>query len=295
MRYKVYWLSLKPDTPTRDYWDYQMLQDYFNHNLWHNDLEFEQIDTDHVNEGEFAVVVIPARHHADKIDDINIQINKLDRCILFLMGDEERDFDAKKIEHPNIEIWVMSPRPSRDDEFHHLGTGYTPHARHYMEQLEFDKPVNLFFSGQLTHKRRFEMWDNLKEYETGDQNIDINGTKGFTQGHEPKDYITRLCRAKIAPAPSGPETPDSFRLFEALEAMAVPLADELDPKGVFSHYWEYFFDDIVPFPLVREYDRLVGLINETLANYDELIIKQTAWWINYKRKLANKITNQIKG
>jgi hypothetical protein len=59
-------------------------------------------------------------------------------------------------------------------------------------------------------------------------------TKGFTQGDPHDLYYRQMADAKVAPAPSGPETPDSFRLFEALESGCVPIADTRVPKNNFS-------------------------------------------------------------
>src|SRR5687768_14792199 len=56
-----------------------------------------------------AVVVCPARYHTP--DDINALIAPLPWVVLILTSDEESTFDAMKVEHPNMRLWVMTPRP----------------------------------------------------------------------------------------------------------------------------------------------------------------------------------------
>ena len=294
----VYWLTLNEETPSRGYWDQGMLEDYFAGDMWRpKDFpEFRHIECDGMPTPvnmPFGVVVLAARHHADKIKEVNKSLNKLDRVVLFLTGDEEADFPIEKIDHKNIEIWVMSPRTPRHDKYNHLGTGYPPQSQKILSKLKYEKTSDVFFSGQLTHRRRLEMWDNLKEYEAHHENVDVHGTRGFTQGFKANEYYTRMARAKVAPAPSGPETPDSFRLFEALECMSIPIADEQDPKGTWTTYWAKFFKEQPPFPLIKEYDNLVGYITNELKHFDNQICVQTAWWIQKKRELAYKITEQI--
>lgn len=292
----VYFLSLKEETPKRGYWDYAFLEDALGGRLWkpHNFPKMSLEDVEKLPEEEKAIVVIPARHHADKVDEINQELQKIKHVILFLMGDEESDFPVEKLKHDKIYIWVMSPRPGRHDEYNKFGTGYPPHARE-LKNIPYNKNVDIFFSGQITHPRRRDMMDNLLEYEVQNGKQDINGTKGFTQGFEPKEYIERLAKARIVPAPSGPVHPDSFRLFEGLESMACVIADEQNPDGSILEYWDWFFEDDTPFKKIKKYDNLVGYIYDIRENWSEYVAEQTAWWIQYKRKFVYKLMEQING
>ncbi len=297
MTIPVFYLSLKPETPCNNYWDYGLLNDFLNGNLWQppNFPEFDYYEGDEVEESDIAVVVIPARHHADKINEINKQLIKSKKVVLFLMGDEEHIFPVEKIKHGSIYIWVQNPQPGRHDKYSKLGTGYPPFARKYLGKKRPKKTTDVFFAGQVTHKRRHDMIANLEDYNERYGHCDILKTEGFTQGYTAPGYYKRFEAAKIAPAPSGPETPDSFRLFEALEAMAIPLADECDPHNRIDGYWNWLFDQDCPFPLVKEWDNLTGFTINQLEAWPENVNRQTAWWIRWKRDFAYKVCSQITG
>jgi len=93
---------------------------------------------------------------------------------------------------------------------------------------------------------------------------ELYASAGFTEGLVPEVYFEKLASAKAAFASSGPETPDTFRLFEALEAGCVPLADcrvqaGKDNTDLGDDYWTWFFGEEPPFPVLTDYDQLAGL------------------------------------
>jgi hypothetical protein len=183
---------------------------------------------------------------------------------------------------------VQNPRT---DKYNKLGTGYPPQCRTELAKLDYKKTKDVFFSGQITHSRRLQMWDQIVGARWLDS--DLKKTDGFTQGYEPKEYYARMSRARIAPAPSGPETPDSFRLFEALECMCIPIADEIDPKGHFDGFWEWLFDEVVPFPRISNYKDLANYCGTALDDWQNKVNVQTAWWISKKRQFAYRVVNQL--
>lgn len=285
----VYYLSLKQDTPNKDYWDYAMINDLFSGEMWNTGIEYKTHEVSRLPKTDRAIVVLPARHHKGLEQKVNDMLSKIDHVVLFLMGDEEADFQVELINHPSIHIWVQNPHPDRHDKYNRIGTGYTPHCK----PVEFNKDLTLFFSGQITHNRRKEMIDAAQLYETGDEHSFVNRTRGFTQGLEPKDYIGYLSRSKVAPAPSGAVIPDSFRLYEALECMSVPIADEVNPSGTIVGYWDWMFGQNTPFPKIVHWAELTGKVNEELAQYPNNTHRITAWWLNWKREFAYKVKEQI--
>lgn len=299
MKIPVVFLSLNPDTPARGYWDMGMLEDVFANKMWKpaTSYEFEVVDSlEAVQEG--AVIVFPARAQVDYLKELNALLKPLKWVVLLLTGDEEASFPVEKVNHPNIKIWVMSPRPDRHEQYGKLGTGYPPQALEWLPQYQAEadeRPLDYFFAGQITHPRREEMAKQIAVIEEFEHANHLTGlfvpTKGFTQG-EPHDlYYKSMANAKVAFAPSGPETPDSFRLFEALEAGCIPLADTRDPKGLFpDNYWQWFFNGDVPFPIIKDYEQeLQGFTIAAVENWKPLSNKIFAWWQNYKRDLAYRI------
>lgn len=295
-KYDAYFLSLNPDANAARQWDAGLLLDFLNGDLWQPPTwrGFEIKEVDHLNKGGSALVALPARHHAGREDEINQELAKLKHVVLFLLGDEEADFQVEKLSHDSLHVWVQNPHPGRHDAYNKLGTGYPPVWRRIvMPTLTPDKTKDIFFSGQVTHKRRSDMYKQLREYQGRYDNSDINATDGFTRGLAPEEYYERMAAAKVAPAPSGAVIPDSFRLFEALEAMCFVLADERDPHGKITSYWEWLFGQPVPFALVQDWESLIGYTRTALENYPANIHEQTAWWIRFKRDFAYKVMEQL--
>lgn len=309
MNIPVVFYSPNPERPPRGYWDMGMLEDIFSGKMWQpatsykfvtfEDWELYEHSNLHSTDG--AVVVIPARDQQSYVKEINKRLAGLKWVVLILTGDEEATFPVEKIKHQNIFIWVMSPRPDRHDSYSKLGTGYPPQAREFIpqyQQVAYDRPMDYFFAGQITHNRRVQMARQvalIEEFRHANKLDGVFiGTQGFTQGETPEQYYYHMAGAKVAFAPSGPETPDSFRLFEALEAGCVPLADTRDPKGVFpDDYWQWFFEGDVPFPVITKYANLQGYTIDTAKNYIPVSNKTFAWWQNYKRDLCYRLMKQV--
>ena len=299
---KVYLFSLNPEASVRNQWDAGLLLSIF------DDLEFDYSqDYDHFDYGmNGGIVVLPARHHIGLEERINVELAKLPSVKLFLIGDEEAQFNVEKIKHPNIDITVQNPRPDQHDKYKRIGTGI---PKHFLDNIPAELPVkdlDYFFAGQSTyhapnlnppmnvnHRRRL-MAEALENKPNGV----LIRSKGFTQGIEPKDYYATMARAKVAPCPSGPELPDTFRLFEALELGCVPIADEITEKvnkgEDFAGYWTWFFGEEPPFPVIRDYNNLRGWVDDCVENYPDLNNKCQAWWYQQKWKLKDDLyTDQL--
>ena len=280
----IYYLSLKTETPCRDYWDYGILEL----------LDYLSEEVRELPKAEMAIVVVPARHHAGLEVEINDELKKIKTVVLFLMGDEEATFDVSKIEHTNINIWVQNPHPGIHDQYHKLGTGYTPQSQVILPKLNPKKNSLIFFAGQITHQRREEMARVIKHSKDRLKGrVIFYPSKGFTQGLKHEDYYQGMVSAVVAPAPSGAVIPDSFRLFEALESMCVPIADEKCANGEVMNYWDWLFGEEVPFPKLIDWDGLSPIVNGIIADYPANLHRQTAWWLQWKRNFKDKVREQL--
>lgn len=280
---KVYYLSLKPETPNNDYWDYGLINDLLK--------DEEHFEVSELPKTDKAIVLLPARHHAGLEKQVNEQLNRVNNCVFFAMGDEEADFEIEKIEAKHI--WVQNPHPDRHDNYNRIGTGYPPQIKEFSPEEMPKKKLDLFFSGQVTHERRRLMMQVLEPQNR--KTWYLNSTRGFTQGLSPAEYYEGLQSARIAPCPSGAVIPDSFRLFEALESMTIAIADEVNPSGTITSYWDWMFNDLTPFIKIQNWSDVIGYMNDAFNDYHNLLHKQTAWWIKYKRDLKLKIKEQYNG
>lgn len=275
--------SINPQANALDQWDSGFIIDIL------ESIGGEWVE---LQELEKAVVLLPARHHKGLEEAVNRDIQQIGNVIVVLIGDEEADFDVSKITHPSCHIWVQNPHPGKHDEYDKLGTGYPRHMRQYVGDSYTEKTLDLFFSGQITHKRRNIMWGNLLEYWNINKNIVTERTGGFTQGMTHKDYYEHMSKAKVAPAPSGAVIPDSFRLFEALELMTIPIAENINSQESITKYWDWFFGGAVPFPTINASDEWVGTIRQTIDDHARIRHQVTAWYIQYKRSVKLRIMSQ---
>ena len=152
-----------------------------------------------------------------------------------------------------------------------------------------DKVDDWFFSGQITHSRREECVKELRDMKKGN----LIETEGFTQGIPQEDYFNHMSQAKIAPCPSGPITVDSFRLFEALELGCIPIADTQTPNEDWAGFWEWLFEEPVPFTTIKDWTSLPGYVKDLKRTYPTANNRVQAWWMRYKRKLRKQLYDDL--
>lgn len=268
-------LSVVKDVPPTGYWDHALIHDIF------TDARF----TENPNQG--SLVVIPGKNQGGFIKKINEELNKLKWVVLIITSDEERNFPVEKIKHPNVKIWVQNPKQARHDEYGKWPLGYTSETRKNLN-LE-TKDLDFFFAGQVTHKRRVDFIQSLRTITR--LNGELFASEGFAQGLPPDEYMGLMNRAKVVPAPSGPVCAESFRVYEALETGAIPIADAESPQGD-KDYWDYLFGT-VPFPTIQGITNLPGYINDQVENFQSKANKIQAWWIRTKRNLKHSLINDV--
>lgn len=280
MDLNVVYLSVKKETPCRHYWDMGFLDEYLFPQFHHTKHEVNEIP-----EGlDGAVVVIPARAQADSVEQINAELKKMRWCIVILTGDEEHDFPWRDLRHDRMLVWIMSPKKGvHDDAAFRIGSGYRAEAPELLEGFGLtDRPFDWFFAGQITHEARESCATQLRNMEGGR----LLETHGFGQGMAYDMYLEHMANAKFVPCPSGPVSPDNFRLYEALEAGCIPIGDGGD-------YWSYLFGEPVPFPVLTDWAKLPEILPSLLNNYQPLANKVFAWWQLYKRRVADKLFEQV--
>lgn len=234
--------------------------------------------------GDGAVIVVPGRYWAGHEPAVAEALAKYRWVLLIVTSDEESLFGT--VEHPNMRLWVQTPRQGRDygDAFL-FGVGYTPHSRTLVKSSE--KTLNVFLSAQNTHPRRGQCFVALE----GLRDSRVHSTAGFTQGMDPSEYMACMTGAKIAPCPSGAVSVDSFRVWEALQAGALPVVDTVSPVDGITDYWARLFGD-VPFPVVADWSQVQwgALLDTWSSNMAEV----QAWWKLQKRRYAERLVEDLK-
>lgn len=269
-------------------WDQHTFELLFNNKLWLTPFSFKH-HKDFV-EAEGIVLVVPQKYYVDKVDWLNKQVKQYKWLLYIGTGNEEGEFPIDRIEHPNKIIYYTTPHLKNTpmdivDRF--FGDGYPLQSESLKEFTEevLSKPFDVYFGGQITHERRQQFFEASKVLTCKNE---IYGTPGFTQGYDdPKEYYKRMASAKITPCPSGPYTPDTFRSYEALEAMSLPILDTRTPSDSEStDYWRILFGEEPPVPMISNWESLDSYCSEILEKWPSNINKAVAWWMGKKRQYA---------
>lgn len=259
--------------------------------LWFNDNDItdecsgrfwdQQIVLDFVGEHtDLDVVVVAGRYWYNKIDQINQRISRLDSVLVIVTGDEEGLFPVDELDHPNMRVWLQSPHiRSYEKVDRYIPIGYPPNTKEILSEIK-DKHLRWMFAGQNTHQRRKECVEQLRDLDAGL----LVESEGFTQGLGQHEYLANMGSAKTVPCPSGAVIPDTFRLYEALEAGAVPLVDAYDATGGSEGYWRFLFGEY-PFPLIHSWGEVGDNINFFNDTYPVRQNECFGWWQQYKRQL----------
>jgi len=278
---KAYLYSVKQEDCAADKWDYGLLKQFFNKNNIKPDrvTSLPSIDK--------AFVVIPGPQNVDYEDQISKELNKIGRVVLFITGDESATFKVDKIDHSNIEIWIQYPH-RKHSQYNKLALGVPQHLSNNLPEYQ-DKSCDIFFSGQITHQRRQELATVMPEM----PNSFYNPTNGFAQGLKPKQYYDKMFLSKIVPCPSGAMVVDSFRFYEAIEMLCLPIGDKLDSKMQRTDFFNFLFQGDNPINTVENWQKLPNLLPELLNNYTSEMHQVVCWWIKYKRDLFIELMRQV--
>lgn len=245
-------------------------------------------------------VVFVANGTNTEVIKLNETLSTYKWVLLIVVSDENNLFEIDKVEHQNIKIWIQTPRADKeynDVRYFGVGYGFASKFRSDLYDKYHKKSNDVFISGQNTHERRRFIFEELHDYADSnpERSVDVFETEGFTQGMEPLSYYSHMAGTRIAPCPSGVVSPDSFRLYEALELGAIPIADDISPAVGYNSrgYWNRIFPD-APFPTIKTYDNLIDeCIDECLDNYQYKANNIFAWWIGQKRKYYYELVDDI--
>lgn len=282
MSVKAYIYAPNGNDFASDKWDFGFLKETFNK----KNIEIEKVLS--LPAVDRAFVVIPGPQSVGYETKINKQLKNIDKVVLFITGDEQGSFNVGKIKHSNIKMWVQYPYPK------HVGLNFLPTGvpQHLKQNLpRYPKKTNtIYFGGQVTHPRRKELGDIIKHV----PGSLYKPTSGFAKGDKPYRYYEKLSSAMVAAAPAGTVIIDSFRFYEAIEMLCIPIGDTKDSSGkINENYWQFLLGEDIPVITTSDWKLLPEIMISTLDDYPANMHRIVAWWIMYKRNFANKIMEQI--
>jgi hypothetical protein len=266
-------------------WDQNMLDLLFANELYPTGLEFKRVEGYPNTYG--CVLLIPGRYWVGHEAEIGEALGTYDWVLAIRTGDEEDLFRPELVKHRNLKWWVQTPRTNHDyGDARLFGVGFPPH----FNNLELcKKTVDFFLSAQNNHPRRQEAFDATEMVEFPKV---VQATFAFTKGLRPNVYADTMGATKVALAPSGPRTPDTFRLYEALEAHAIPIADDITPGYDSRGYWRMLFPD-APFLILADYVSLNGYVGDALHDWPTTGNQIAAWWLRQKRAMAQWLVDDL--
>jgi hypothetical protein len=277
----AYLYSVKQEDCAADKWDYGLLKQFFNKNK----IKPDRVTT--LPNVDRAFVVVPGPQNVDFEDQISEELSKIGRVVLFITGDESATFKVDKIKHENIEIWIQYPH-RKHSQYNKLALGVPRDLHKHLPEYQ-DKVYDVSFSGQITHQRRQELAVVMPNI----PNSFYNPTAGFAEGLKPKQYYDKMLLSKIVPCPSGAMVIDSFRFYEAIEMLCLPIGDKLDSKMQRTDFFNFLFQGEHSINTVENWQDLPKLLPELLNNYTSEMHQVVCWWIKYKRDLFNELMRQV--
>lgn len=278
----VVWVSYNSKTCHKTQWDMSLLHDCLDRAGARHFENFEDLRHSNDNNGH-VFVVIAGQHQLNFVDNLNLDLWYFSKVTLCIVGDEENLFPIHKINHPNIEFFVQSPKPGMHDRYpNRILFGYPPDMD---LNIKVEKKLDWFFAGQVNHKRREDCCKVLRTLANGV----LLETPGFLQGFGRPEYSRYTAMAKVIPCPSGVASPDSFRMCEALEYGCIPIVDGLSPRQGYEGFWEYVLGEKPPFPVILDWNNFPKILQEQLASWPTNAQLCKQWWVNYKDRFVQKL------
>lgn len=285
--------------------DMAFLMDLFRNQLWPlpegvEFVEHNYEETFWAANPEGAILVVPGGWAnslgQDGIDKIKEIIWKLCWCIILHTSDEESTFNSGQFRSEEVKTWLQMYNPNIPiDSDRKLLYGYFIGTREVLKKIEL-KPAKdrilTGFIGQVTHQKRLELMTELNTRDSSE--LCIKANSGFNLGLSQRDYLGLLSEIAIAPSPAGPNSPECFRTYEALETGCLPIVDKRSIRwSPMTNYWDYFD---IPFPQIDHWNEIHSLIDfykNKPVTLQENINKAGAWWINYKREVTQNLISDI--
>ena len=279
----------------RGMWDQGLLMALLDGDLWPMGMEFSQyMEPPPLRDGTVVVASGTClHHHPDQAATVE-RISQYPWALFCLTSDESRQLNRHQIKCPRLVTWQQYTAPSYKAHRQML-LGWPADCRPILRDMLrlplAERRLRWAFAGQITHRVRDDMAANLLAADGGE----MHSSSGFGEGLGREDYYRLLTQARIAPCPSGPVHPDSFRLYEALEAGCLPVCSAHASGGQNYDYWPWVLDGPPPFPVVEQWSEFKDIFDRY---QDDILLqrdanKAAAWWMGHKRQVALDITDDV--
>jgi hypothetical protein len=176
-----------------------------------------------------------------------------------------------------------------------FGLGYKRDFHKYLNLKDTEKRDLLWsFAGTL-HGDRKKAVDLFKD----ERPNKVHACSGFgaADGLSTKEYVEMLQESVFALCPSGQDSMDSFRLYEALEAGCIPITlTNSNQFKLYPSYWHGVFKGAeLPFVIEKDWEKLHEKVINNLSKDVDIVSKKCKnLWETYKTIWRNKVTTLVK-
>ena len=268
-RKDITFLSFAPNVPADDYWSHTFIKD---------------ILEDIPDTGDRHIFVIPGEYQNPFVKLINQELSKYEKVLVIITSDEQNVFNTSRLSHKDMIIYSHFPTKKKNfniDKW--IPLGYTPWCREYNKEIgNTEKSIDWFFAGQITHKSRRKLIEQLRNLNKIGELLE---TEGFAQGMDHLEFTKKMNMAKVIPCPRGAVSFESFRMYEALEAGCIPVPEDLEMMNM-------LFPNS-PLTVLDSWDNVNDYISNFSERYPELNNKVFAWWQLEKRNLKHRIMHDL--
>lgn len=260
---------------SRGNWDCGLLlrifEQYPEHFPQYNDKLIPQFDR--------AIVIVVGR---PPIPPLKNYLSKMKSGVVIMTGDEECSFECERAVPKHLEMWTQCYAPHRSYMKERLLLG-TPNRPNYKINTHLPKKYLCSFVGQVQNPHRSACVEAIKSIPDSFLHI-ADGFGGQGNGIEYQEYLDIMCQSKYVLCPSGSMVCDTFRIYEAIEAGAIPITDKRCPRDPQDYdYWDetYPNNDLIK---VSDWSELPSLIEKEVNSTGD-------WWGVYKQELEQKLIN----
>jgi|DEB0MinimDraft_3_1074331.scaffolds.fasta_scaffold19420_2 hypothetical protein len=287
-RTKVIWFDVNLDK-----WEYDWLSELF------KDAEVEVIVTntfDNLPPLEDCVVVCNHAVNYRAYLDALRQNGK--RYGVILLSDENLREPMEYLHDPNCAFVARNyfhPFYHRHPKLTVFGLGYKKGFSECSTEIKKfeDRKYDWCFAGSLHDDMRRSAVEQLKSYST---NFKTHFCSGFNaaDGLSTEEYRELLNNSKFALCPQGQDSMDSFRIYEALEAGAIPITlKHTEQIKVEPSYWHavFFGTEKIPFVIENDWADVVKRIKKEGSS--EMQEKCISFWNQWKQDWRSKFRTLI--
>lgn len=244
-----------------------------------------------------AIIIVVGR---PEVVPLREYLNSFDSGIVILTSEEDSYFDWKAAVPPYLEVWTQYYSANKSEIKERLLLGAPNRIKDYKINTNLPKKYLWSFVGQVQNPFRQACVEAAKKIPDGYLHI-AGAFGGQVNGVDYQEYLDIMCQSKFVLCPAGSMSADSFRVYEAMECGAIPIADIRAPRD--PENFNYWTDISIYCRLIQVTgwnDKFVSwLINQGAESYlNETkpenigltqIQSRNYWWNQYKNVLEQKL------